>query len=109
MSSCAEQPQHLIYAVVERSSPVLEVWFVGGRGSRRQPLLIELLGGLGENAAAEVLAALEALMDRHGPWLALDLSGMGSSDGSEVHLLDALVHCAERRGGGLVYDPPLVG
>jgi hypothetical protein len=33
MSSCAEQPQHLIYAVVERSSPVLEVWFVGGRGA----------------------------------------------------------------------------
>lgn len=101
MNSGSVRPQQLLCTVSREGIPVLEVWFLEGRGSRKEPLRFELLGDVDGAAAMEAVTAVEGLMNRHGPWLSLDTSRVDSMDAAGRAALERLVGDVTRRGGGV--------
>lgn len=106
MTACGERPQELICAAAEGAVPILEAWFIGGRGSRQEPLQVEVLGTLDDRSAGQAFAALQQLMGRHGPWMVLDCYGVGSIDATGMAFLHALSDLARTRDGTLAVHAP---
>lgn len=101
MPSRRERPEELICAVTQEAAPRVEAWFVGGRGSRQEPLRVELLGTLDAGSSRQVFAALQQLMGRNGPWLVLRCDGLESVDPTGVAFVRRLAHLAGTRNGSV--------
>jgi anti-anti-sigma factor len=96
----------LLCAVRAGRAVMLEMWFIGGDGSRDDPALLTMIGELDSHSARPVPAAAEGLIQRTGPWVIFDFSGVTLMDGRGLALLTHLRHLAERRGGRVAVSRP---
>lgn len=96
----------LLCAVRAGSAMMLEMWFLGGDGSRDDLAVVTLIGELDSHGARPVPAAAEELIQRVGPWVIFDLSGVTFRDGRGLAVLIHLRHHAERRGGRIAVSRP---
>jgi anti-anti-sigma factor len=96
----------LLCAVRTGRAVMLEMWFIGGDGSRHDPALVTMIGELDSHSTRPVPAAAEGLMQRIGPWVIIDFAGVTFMDGRGLALLTHLRQLAERRGGRVAVSRP---
>lgn len=104
MSLGVHRPQQLLYTHEQDGAPVVEVWFVAGRGHRTDPLRVEVLGDLDPAAIVPVARALAQLTDRHGPHLHLRFDPSALLSREALVELGRLEQRMAERDGELVLD-----